>query len=390
MQRDHEVIIVGGGMVGAALAARLGHAGANVGLVEYGDKPDAPRGEFDLRISSLNARSLAFIEAGGTRIPPDRSCVFRHIEGWNQSGSGHSVFSAEDSGLDNFGRFVENRALRYALWQQLEQLPGVTCYTRCAPTSTLAGQDSRLLELDNGKTLSAALVVGADGARSTLRELAGIEVNTYDYRQRALITNVETELPQQDVSWQCFTPTGPLAMLPLPGHHASLIWYDRDMTTRTREMLSDEALARAIEAAFPARLGNLLRVTGRASFPIKRQHARRYIGKRLALIGDAAHVVHPLAGQGLNIGLHDADALAELILARRDAGAPGLLRRFEVRRRLANQAMLTATDGFHHLFTGAPPLRRLGDCGLHAAERLPAAKRMMSRQANGLNPFSRP
>lgn len=389
MQRDHEIVIVGGGMVGAALAARLGYAGVNVGLVERGGVPAEPRGDFDLRISSLNTRSLAFIEAGGTRIPPDRSCVFRHIEGWNQDGHGHSVFSAADSGLDDFGRFVENKALQYALWQQLKRLPGVTLYTRCAPLSTVAGNQARLLELDSGKTLSAALVVGADGASSRLRELAGIEVSTYDYRQRALITNVETELPQQDVSWQCFTPTGPMAMLPLPGHHASLIWYDRDSTTRAREMLSDDALARAIEAAFPARLGNILRVTGRASFPIKRQHARRYVGKRLALIGDAAHVVHPLAGQGLNIGLHDADTLAELILARRDAGDARALRRFEVKRRLANQAMLAATDSFHHLFTGARPLRQLGDCGLTLTERLPAAKRMMSRQANGLNPFSR-
>ncbi|MGO1625938.1 MAG: FAD-dependent monooxygenase [Halomonadaceae bacterium] len=389
MQRDHEIVIVGGGMVGAALAARLGYAGVNVGLVERGDTPCAPSGDFDLRISSLNARSLDFIEASGTQLPASRSCSFRHIEGWNQQGRGHSVFSAADSGLERFGVFVENRSLQYALWQRLHTLPGVTCYTRCAPLTTVAASHSRMLELDNGKTLNAALIVGADGANSRLRELAGIEIGTYDYRQRALITNIETELPQQDVSWQCFTPTGPQAMLPLPGHHASLIWYDRDSTTRAREMLSDEALAHAIEAAFPKRLGRIVRVTGRASFPIRRQHAKRYIGKRLALIGDAAHVVHPLAGQGLNIGLHDADTLADIILARRDAGEHHALLRFELQRRLANQAMIAATDSFHHLFTGARPLRQLGDCGLSVAEHLPAAKRMMSRQANGLNPFTR-
>lgn len=388
MQRDHQIVIVGGGMVGAALAARLGHAGVNVGLVERGDAPIKPEGDFDLRISSLNARSLAFIKAGGTSIPPERSHAFRRIEGFSQNGRGHSVFTAEESGLENFGCFVENKALRYALWQRLERLPGVTRYTRCAPLSTVAGSEARLLELDNGKTLSAALVVAADGAHSRLREMAGIDVSRYDYRQRALITNVETELASVETSWQCFTPTGPMALLPLPGHCASLIWYDRDGTTRAREMLSDDALARAIEAAFPKRLGNILRVTGRASFPIKRQHAKRYIGKRLALIGDAAHVVHPLAGQGLNIGLHDADTLAEQILARRDAGDAGTLRRFEVKRRLANQAMLAATDGFHHLFTGPRPLQKLGDCGLEMAERLPGARYFMSRQANGLGPFT--
>jgi len=387
--QDHDVIIVGGGMVGAALAARLGNAGKSVGLIEQGEAPAPAEGDYDLRISSLNARSLAFINASGTQLPEERCCPFRHIDVANQDGTGHSLFSAADSGMDDFGVFVENRTLQYALWQRLADLPGVTCYTQCAPISTLASGDMRLIELDNGKTLSAPLVVGADGARSTLRELAGISVTHYDYHQRAMIINVETELPQQDVSWQVFTPTGPIAMLPLPGQRASLVWYDSDEATKAREQLDDDALKAAIEEAFPARLGKLTRVVARASFPIKRQHAKRYIGKRLALIGDAAHVVHPLAGQGLNIGLHDADTLAELIIHGRDPGDHIDLHRFEVQRRLANQAMIAATDSFHHLFTGAKPLRQLGDLSLHIAERIPFAKRIMMQQANGLNPFKK-
>ncbi|MDR5876376.1 UbiH/UbiF/VisC/COQ6 family ubiquinone biosynthesis hydroxylase [Vreelandella gomseomensis] len=387
--QQHDVIIVGGGMVGAALAARLGNAGKSVGLIEQGDAPAPPEGDYDLRISSLNARSLAFINASGTQLPEERSCPFRHIDVANQDGTGHSLFSAADSDMDDFGVFVENRTLQYALWQRLAVLPGVTCYTQCAPISTLASGDMRLVELDNGKTLSAPLVVGADGARSTLRELAGISVTHYDYHQRAMIINVETELPQQDVSWQVFTPTGPIAMLPLPGQRASLVWYDSDDATKAREQLDDDALKAAIEEAFPKRLGKLTRVVARASFPIKRQHAKRYIGKRLALIGDAAHVVHPLAGQGLNIGLHDADTLAELIIHGRDPGDHINLHRFEVQRRLANQAMIAATDSFHHLFTGARPMRQLGDLSLHIAERIPFAKRIMMQQANGLNPFKR-
>ena len=387
--RDHDVIIVGGGMVGAALAARLGNAGQSVGLIEQGDAPAAPEGDYDLRISSLNARSLTFINASGTQLPEERCCPFRHIDVANQDGTGHSLFSAADSGMEDFGIFVENRTLQYALWQRLTDLPGVTCYTQCAPISTLTTGDARLLELDNGKTLTAALIVGADGARSTLRELASIGVTHYDYHQRAMIINVETELPQQDVSWQVFTPTGPMAMLPLPGQRASLVWYDSDEATKTREKLDDDALKTDIEDAFPERLGKLTRIVARASFPIKRQHAKRYIGKRLALIGDAAHVVHPLAGQGLNIGLHDADTLAEIIIHGRDPGDYLNLLRFECQRRAANQAMIAATDSFHHLFTGAKPLRQLGDLSLHIAERIPFAKRMMMQQANGLNPFKR-
>lgn len=387
MQRDHDIIIVGGGMVGAALAARLGQAGISVGLVEQGDSPSVPSGDYDLRISSLNARSLDFVKASGATLPEERCCPFRHIDVSNQDGSGHSLFSAADSGMDDFGIFIENRTLQYALWQRLKALPSVTCYTKCAPLSTMAASTARLLELDNGKTLSAQLIVGADGANSTLRKLANIDVTQHDYHQRAMIINVETELPQQDVSWQVFTPHGPIAMLPLPGHRASLVWYDTDEATKAREAMEDHMLKTAIEAAFPKRLGNLIRVVSHASFPIKRQHARRYIGKRLALIGDAAHVVHPLAGQGLNIGLHDADTLADMVIKGRDPGDHINLHRFEWQRRLANQAMIAATDSFHHLFTGAKPLRQLGDLSLHLAERFPFAKRMMMQQANGLNPF---
>ncbi|WP_447553903.1 UbiH/UbiF/VisC/COQ6 family ubiquinone biosynthesis hydroxylase [Vreelandella sp. EE22] len=387
MQKDHDIIIVGGGMVGAALAARLGQAGKRVALIERGGAPKAPEGDFDLRISSLNARSLAFIEASHTVLPHDRTCAFRHIEVWNQEGSGHSLFSAKDSDLEQFGIFIENIALQHALWQRLKTMPCVTLYTDTTVVSTLAGHQTRMVELASGQTLSAELVVGADGARSQLRELAGIGVLTHDYHQRAMIINVETALPQQDVSWQCFTPNGPLAMLPLPGQRASLVWYDKETATQARETLDDDALKRAIETAFPKRLGGITHINARASFPIKRQHARRYTANRLALIGDAAHVVHPLAGQGLNIGLHDADTLAELILNHGDAGDSASLQRFEWQRRLANQAMIAATDSFHHLFTGARPLRQLGDFSLHLAERFPFAKRMMMMQANGLNPF---
>ncbi|WP_447956231.1 FAD-dependent monooxygenase [Vreelandella sp. EE7] len=389
MQRDHDIIIIGGGMVGAALAARLGQAGRRVALIEHSTPPKAPEGDYDLRISSLNKRSLDFIEASHTNLPLERTSSFRHIEVWNQEGAGHSLFSAEDSDMERFGLFIENIALQHALWQRLESMACVTLYTETTLVATYASGSTRMVELDNGQTLSAELVVGADGANSKLRELAGIEIATHDYHQRAMIINVETVLPQQDVSWQCFTPNGPLAMLPLPGHRASLVWYDQEGATQAREAMDDAALKTAIEAAYPKRLGGITRVVARASFPIKRQHARSYTAKRLALMGDAAHVVHPLAGQGLNIGLHDADALAELILGHTDAGDSAALKRYEWQRRLANQAMIAATDSFHHLFTGAKPLRQLGDFSLQLAERLPFAKRMMMMQANGLNPFKR-
>jgi 2-octaprenyl-3-methyl-6-methoxy-1,4-benzoquinol hydroxylase len=177
-------------------------------------------------------------------------------------------------------------------------------------------------------------------------------------------------------------------MLPLPGPHASLVWYGEPEATREREALSDEALRQAIEREFPARLGGLKEVTGRASFPIRRQHARHYTAPRLALVGDAAHVIHPLAGQGLNLGLQDVTALADLLATAhqpgRDLGAPGPLRRYAWQRRPQTLAMIAATEAFHRIFTGNPMLRSAGAVGLAVAERLGPAKQFMMRRALGL------
>jgi 2-octaprenyl-3-methyl-6-methoxy-1,4-benzoquinol hydroxylase len=392
MDETLDVIIAGGGMVGAAVAAALGQAGLSVALVEGGDPPaavadDAP---FDLRVSSLNLASRQLLEAVGAWdfIPAARRCPFLHIEASDEEERHHIHFSAAELGVDNFGHFVENRVIRRALWQRLAELPTVTTLCRTGPVAWVPGGHRSLLELDSGRMLAARLVVGADGAGSRIRELAGIETRDQDYHQRALIVNVETRLPQQDVSWQRFTPAGPQAMLPLPGHHASLVWYDSPEATLAREALDDDALRQAIEAAFPSRLGGIEGITGRGSFPIRRRHAERYVRQRLALVGDAAHVIHPLAGQGLNLGLQDAEALSRRVIAAFQAGDdPGgrqPLAGYARERRPQTLAMIAAMETFHHVFTGAAPLRHAGGAGLSVAERLAGAKRQVMRHALGL------
>jgi 2-octaprenyl-3-methyl-6-methoxy-1,4-benzoquinol hydroxylase len=391
MSHNVDVIIVGGGMVGSALAATLGQANLAVALVEAGDAPSAVDDDrLDLRVSSLNLASQRLLEEvdAWPLIPAERRCPFRHIHAWDIHGHGETRFSAESIGLESFGSFVENRVIRQALWRRLDDLPGVERYCRTSPVALLHGRDRTMLELDDGQLMGASLLVGADGAGSRVRELAGIEVDTTDYGQRALIVNVATRLPQQDVSWQRFTPEGPQAMLPLPGPHASLVWYGEPEAIRRREALDDEALRQALEAEFPSRLGGLERVLGRASFPIKRQHARHYRGSRLVLVGDAAHVVHPLAGQGLNLGLQDVIALSERLLGAHahgtDIGSNMPLARYALQRRPQTLAMMTATDAFHRVFTGSEGLRAAGAAGLALAERLGPAKQLVMRRALGL------
>lgn len=392
MEETLDAIIVGGGMVGASVAAAFGQAGMRVALIEGGDAPAAidDKAPFDLRVSSLNLASQRLLEQVGAwpLIPEARRCPFRHIEATDQDEIRRVHFSAADLDLPDLGHFVENRVIRRALWQRLTELPSVTRLCRVSPIALIRGGQHTLVELDDGRLLAARLVVGADGANSHLRELAGIATRDEEYDQRALIVNVRTQLPQQDISWQRFTPQGPQAMLPLPGHHASLVWYDDDDTTLARESLDDEALRLAIETSFPARLGGIVAVLGRASFRIRRRHAERYVQPRLALVGDAAHVIHPLAGQGLNLGLQDAEALSDRVVAAfeadQDPGERRTLSGYALARRPQTLAMIAAMDTFHHVFTGPAPLRHVGATGLAVAERLEGAKRQVMRHALGL------
>lgn len=391
---NFDVIVVGGGMVGATLAAALGGSGLKTAVVETGEQPTAVAvdADFDLRISSLNLAAVRLLSDIGAwpLIPEARRCAFRRIEAWDEHDRGGIHFDAQELDLPEFGYFVENRLLSHAVWQRLEALLNVSLFTATGPVALRTDSDQAELELSSGEALTAGLVVGADGATSTIRDLARIETVDHDYQQRALIINVTTRLPQQDVSWQRFTADGPQAMLPLPGHRASLVWYGTPEQTRELEQLDDAALKEAIERDFPPRLGGIDSVLGRGSFPIRRRHARRYVTERVALVGDAAHVIHPLAGQGLNLGLQDAATLAtELTAAKARGGDPGdrhVLSRYARRRRPQVQAMIAATEGFHRIFTGPAPLRLAGNVALGLADRLTPGKRLMMRIALGLVP----
>lgn len=388
MSTHYDVIVVGGGMVGAALAALLGRSRLRVAVIEgVAPRTWSPEQPPDLRVSSVNALSQRVFAAchAWEGMHSRRAAPFRRLKVWDRSEHTGTTFHATDVGAESFGWFVENSIIQLALWESLADLDTVTCYCPAKPARLEPDLHHVTLTLQDGRELSADLLVGADGARSSVRHMAGIAVDVHDYHQQALIINAVTELPQQDITWQCFTPTGPQAFLPLVGHHASLVWYHTPDTVRRLLVLSDDELIATLQQEFPEDLGGINAILGRASFAIRRLHAQRYHAHRIVLVGDAAHVIHPLAGQGLNLGIQDIALLARYLERGDDPGSAKLLSAYAAQRRPANQAMMSTMEAFHHLFARSPAaLRQAGAKGLVMINALSPLKRWVMRHAMGL------
>lgn len=385
----YDVIIVGGGIVGATLGLALGHDGMRVAMIERRrERTPPPTERLGLRVSALTVASMRILTSLGVHLPPDRVGLIRGMRVWE--GSSPVRFDSVSIGEAALGCVVDNEYLQWALEDRLERIEQAETIRGRAPQSLALDEDQVTLRLSGGERLRARLVVGADGADSSIREIAGIEHRVGSYRQRAVVSEVRSELSHRRIAWQRFLPNGPLAFLPLVDERASsIVWSTSPGHAETLCTLDDDALGERIAQAFDHILGKV-RVTGeRASFPLRHLHARSLIGERIALVGDAARVVHPLAGQGVNLGLIDAATLAQtLVRARKktqDPGSTAVLRRYERRRRGHNLAMRLTLDGFHHLFTHpAAPVRALREAGLFLAERLPPFKACTMRLASGL------
>lgn len=393
-----EAIIVGGGMVGAALACLLGEAGVAVTLLDAREAPldgeRVGRGRPALRVSALTPVSQRLLEGLGAwgwmlerRVTP-----YRYMQVWDSEGTGELTFAADEAGLPVLGHIVENDVVLGALEARLASLPTVT---RRFGTRVVGLEDSargRAVILTGGERLAAPIVVAADGARSPLRELAGIGVAEHDTGHVAMVTTVRTARPHGGVARQAFLATGPLAFLPLTlggdDHHCSIVWSTTPQEAERLVGLPAEALGHELEMAFAGRLGAVT-VTDRAlAVPLVQRHAERYVLPGLALVGDAAHSIHPLAGQGVNLGLMDAAVLAEELLeARRRGvavGSEAWLARYARRRRGDNAAMLKLMDGFRLLFgTRHPALTLARNLGLSGVDRLAPLKRLLMQQAAG-------
>ncbi|MBN6771976.1 2-octaprenyl-3-methyl-6-methoxy-1,4-benzoquinol hydroxylase [Pseudomonas granadensis] len=392
-----DLLIVGAGMVGSALALALQNSGLEVLLLDGSPlsvKPFAADAPFEPRVSALSAASQRILERLGVwdGIVERRTSPYTDMHVWDGSGTGQIHFSASSVHADVLGHIVENRVVQDALLERLHDCDmGLLANARLEQMRRSG--DDWLLTLADGRKLRAPLVIAADGANSAVRRLTGVATREWDYLHHAIVTSVRSSQPHQLTAWQRFTDHGPLAFLPLERDGlqdwCSIVWSTTPSEAERLMALDEVAFCAELERAFEGRLGDVVSADPRVCVPLRQRHAKRYVAEGLALIGDAAHTIHPLAGQGVNLGFLDAAVLAEVLLQAHQRGERladvKVLSRYERRRMPHNLALMAAMEGFERLFQADPlPLRWLRNAGLKLVEKMPEAKAVFVREALGL------
>lgn len=385
MRHDCDVLIVGGGLVGLSLARALAGSGLELALI--GTPPrqqDASGAAWDSRVYALSPGTAAFLERCGIweRLPQERVTRVEAMQIYGDDARSRLDFSAYDAGLRELAFIVEGAPLLAALWAAVR---GQELQLAADWRSLELHPDHAAIALGDGGRLAARLVVGADGAESRVRAAAGIAVEPYDYGQLGVVANFSCAKPHHGAAFQWFRRDGVLALLPLPGQRVSMVW--SIALERGRELLAlpEAALAAEVESASHGVLGGLKVITPAVGFPLRLQRVTQFTKPRIALAGDAAHNLHPLAGQGLNLGFRDANVLAEVLSARgpqRDCGDYALLRRYERARKEDVVAMQLATDGLQKLFNNeAVWLAGARNLGLTLLNGQPLLKKLLVHRA---------
>ena len=383
-----DVLIVGGGLVGASFALALRDANLAVALVEP-QPPRAPAasGDWDTRVYTLSPGNVDWLITLGVwpRLPEGRLTPVETMRIFGDQARGRLEFNAYDAGMSELAWIVENGLLQRELWNAVEGASEITVISPAHCAELLWERDFAVLTLADGRELRSRLIVGADGADSWVRECAGISSSVEDYDQTGVVANFATAEPHHGAAFQWFRADGVLALLPLPGNRVSMVWSAPKEWADELLASSSEALAREVEHASCGVVGALEVTTPAAGFPLRRQRVGRLVEPRAALIGDAAHNVHPLAGQGVNLGLRDARELARVLLdcgAQKDCGDYGLLRRYERARREDIMALELTTHGLKKLFESrAVSMAALRNVGLSLVDRQPLVKNALIRRA---------
>ncbi|MDJ0684216.1 MAG: UbiH/UbiF/VisC/COQ6 family ubiquinone biosynthesis hydroxylase [Alphaproteobacteria bacterium] len=398
-----DVIIVGGGMVGGALAAALAKGGLSVAVIDRERPADQTLPQYDGRASAIAHGSKQALAGVGLWDGPDGLAPHASPIWDIRVADGHILdgvsplflhYDHREIGADPFGYIVENRRTRITLGAAMARDDRIALYAPYAATDlkTEAGYtELTAAHTESGEalTLRAPLCLAADGKFSTLRDWAGIKLTGWAYDQTSLVCTVRHEEPHHGVAVELFLRGGPFAMLPMTENRSNVVWSERSDLARGYADLADGAFLAELQTRFGDWLGEIELVGPRFSYPLSLQHAETYIGDRLALVGDAGHAIHPIAGQGLNMGLRDVAALAEVLVdAKRlglDIGAPTVLRHYEQWRRFDNILLAGVTDGLTRLFSNdIPPLRLARDLGLAAVDRMPPVKKLLMRHAMGV------
>lgn len=409
---DFDVIIVGAGLVGSAMACALAADNSGellrIAVVEAGGEPAVFEGEnFDPRVVALTQASQKLLVSVGAwpLIVAERACPYTDMAVWDADGTGSIHFDSHEVQQNSLGHIVENSVVTRALLTCLRAYPQITLL-QPAKVSSLYRDDDRdkqCVLLDDGRKLSAPLLLAADGANSKVRELANMATREWNYGHDAIVTTVQTEKPHQHTAWQRFLSTGPLAFLPLHAetadhqnstdnlntHYSSIVWSLQSDRAPQLMALDDADFAKALSQAFEHRLGEIVQVSKRFSFPLRQRHAVDYVQQGIALLGDAAHTIHPLAGQGVNLGFLDVCAMRDEILRAQVRQLPltdmSILKRYQRSRKSNNLAMMTMMEGFKRLFAANHlPTRWLRNQGMKTLDGLPALKKLVVKQAMGL------
>ena len=385
-----DAVIVGGGVVGAACALALAQEGLQVAMVEGREPPPWSPLKPDLRVFAFAADNAALLDTLGVwkQVDQARAHAYRRMRVWDAAGGGDLTFDADTLGRRELGWIVENGLLVDRLWAALPAA-GVQLY--CPARVEAMEQDAQgvRLRLDDGRRVEAAIAIAADGGESTLRTLAGLEVSRHDYGQRGVVAYVDSALPNEDTAWQRFLATGPLAVLPFARNRSSIVWTLPDAEAERVLALDEDSFNRELTNAFAGRLGEMRLASARAAFPLRRQLAQAYVAGRVLTLGDAAHVVHPLAGQGVNLGLRDVAGLRDLVRAarqrRQDWSAPHRLQRWARTRRSENTVAAYSFDAINKVFSNDEmhlTLARGPLLGL--AGKMPPLMSMFWKRASGL------
>ena len=392
------VCVVGAGPVGGALACRLASAGVSVAVIDQAALPPMEHPDFDGRAYAIAAGSQRLLEAAGLwdRLPypagPIRDIRVTDGKVGRPASPLHLHFGAWEAGAEAFGWMVEARSLRMALNARLNAMPNVALFAP-AKIDAVRTDEGAVVRVAGGPEIACQLVIAAEGRRSPLREAAGIPVTRLDYKQTGMVFAIAHAKPHNGTALEHFLPAGPFAQLPMAPSDAAenlsaIVWTERRAAAAQLLAMPGAAFTREAARRLGGHLGEIRLLGKRWSYPLTAMHAHRYMDTRLVLAGDAAHGVHPIAGQGLNLGFADAAALADLLIAAHgrgeDLGTQALLRRYQSARRPANLAMLAATDVLDRLFsTDNPALRLARDVGIAAVHRLPPLKRAFMRAAMG-------